>query len=296
MLSHWKEGVVGFNDVIEHVEGDFDKGRLSHAYLLYGPKGVGKFFLATRFSAMITGFDGDISSHPDVMVVSSDGVNDNISVDDIRKISGFLRLTPGNGKWRVVILDGADYMTYSASNALLKILEEPGENTVLFVIATAIGRMLPTINSRCVKLYCRAQRSDLMRILTNITGLKDEKQIIALLNASNQDLGTAIRIHEINALPIIEKININLLTNDKSTTNEILEFALNSIDGWEITKITVMTALNSIFKNLSSSFDNGGEEVFDKVSDMMSLLSLCEYSALDKSSVLSCCLLQQFRK
>ena len=72
-----------------------------------------------------------------------------IVVEDTREIAAFLRLTPAEGGWRVVIVDGADEMNRNAANALLKILEEPPRRALLLLVAHSPGRLLPTIRSRC---------------------------------------------------------------------------------------------------------------------------------------------------
>ena len=72
-----------------------------------------------------------------------------IVVEDTREIGTFLRLTPAEGGWRVVIVDGADEMNRNAANALLKILEEPPRRALLVLAAHSPGRLLPTIRSRC---------------------------------------------------------------------------------------------------------------------------------------------------
>src|SRR4029077_13207291 len=71
-----------------------------------------------------------------------------IVVDDTRAIAAFLRLTPAEGGWRVVVVDGADEMNRNAANALLKILEEPPSRALLLLVAHSPGRLLPTIRSR----------------------------------------------------------------------------------------------------------------------------------------------------
>ena len=72
-----------------------------------------------------------------------------IVVDDAREIGAFLRLTPAEGGWRVVIVDGADEMNRNAANSLLKVLEEPPRRALLILVAHSAGRLLPTIRSRC---------------------------------------------------------------------------------------------------------------------------------------------------
>ncbi len=75
-----------------------------------------------------------------------------IAVDDVRKINGFMALTPAEGGWRVAIVDGAEDMNLASANALLKVLEEPPPRAVLLLVCAAPGRLLPTIRSRCRRL------------------------------------------------------------------------------------------------------------------------------------------------
>src|SRR5437763_12254789 len=161
----------------------FEQHRLPHALLLTGPRGIGKATLAFRLARFVLarstgelepGLFGDpagegLAIPPDSGVfrrVASGGHADlltveraydprrrrlrgEIVVDDVRAIASFLRLTPAEGGWRVVIVDGADEMNRNAANALLKILEEPPSRALLLLVAHSPGRLLPTIRSRC---------------------------------------------------------------------------------------------------------------------------------------------------
>jgi DNA polymerase-3 subunit delta' len=75
-----------------------------------------------------------------------------IAVDDVRRIGNFMSLTPAEGGWRVVVVDGAEELNQTSANALLKVLEEPPPRAVLLLVCTAPGRLLPTIRSRCRRL------------------------------------------------------------------------------------------------------------------------------------------------
>jgi DNA polymerase-3 subunit delta' len=73
-------------------------------------------------------------------------------IETVRGVAAFLRLTPAEGGWRVVIVDGAEDINRNAANALLKVLEEPPPRTVILLVCAASGRLLPTIRSRCRRL------------------------------------------------------------------------------------------------------------------------------------------------
>ncbi len=146
-------------------------GRLHHAWLLSGPPGVGKATLAYRLARRLLSAEGDPhdpahpvfrrlarGSHADVLTVEREvdekrkRVRSEVGVEQVRDVAGFLRLTPAEGGWRVVVVDGAEDMNRSAANALLKVLEEPPRRAILLLTADAPGRLLPTIRSRCRRL------------------------------------------------------------------------------------------------------------------------------------------------
>ncbi|MBV8095518.1 MAG: DNA polymerase III subunit delta' [Acetobacteraceae bacterium] len=154
----------------------FTFGRMPHAWLITGPVGVGKATLAYRVARRLLARAGEglavdadhpvfrrvaAGSHADLIAIERaydekrKRVRSVIQVEEIRRLTSFLRLTPVEGGWRVAIVDGAEDLNQSAANALLKVLEEPPPRTVLLLIAEAPGRLLPTIRSRCRQLRLR---------------------------------------------------------------------------------------------------------------------------------------------
>ncbi len=155
-----------------------DGARMHHAWLLTGPKGVGKATLAYRFARAALGARRtgprplDVAaedpvarriaalSHGDLFVLRR-GLNERgkprseISVDEARGLGGFFSLKSGEGGMRVAIIDAADDLNRNAANAILKTLEEPPPRTVLLLVSHAPGGLLATIRSRCRRLDLR---------------------------------------------------------------------------------------------------------------------------------------------
>jgi DNA polymerase III, gamma/tau subunits len=162
----------------------WNSGRLAHAWLLSGPKGIGKATLAYRIARFVLAGGGDggglfggppdslalapehpvsrrvsAGGHADLRVVERGYSDDKksklkteIVIDDVRGIGGFMSLTPAEGGWRVVVIDSADEMNRNAANAVLKVLEEPPRNALMLLVSHSPGRLLPTIRSRCRRL------------------------------------------------------------------------------------------------------------------------------------------------
>jgi DNA polymerase III subunit delta' len=150
-------------------------GRMHHAWLITGPEGVGKATLAYRFARRLLAGSPEADSlaldpansifrrvaagsHADLLTIErvlnakTKRMKTQIAVEDVRRINGFMSLTPAEGGWRVVVVDGAEDLNGASANALLKILEEPPARAILLLVCAAPGRLLPTIRSRCRRL------------------------------------------------------------------------------------------------------------------------------------------------
>jgi len=157
-------------------------GRMHHAWLLGGQKGIGKATLAYRFARFVLAHPDprapevlaarDLSlaeGHPVARKVAarahanllslerpydekSKKLRTAVTVDEIRRTVPFFGSTGGEAGWRVAIVDPADDMNANAANALLKVLEEPPARSLFLLVSNAPGRLLPTIRSRCRRL------------------------------------------------------------------------------------------------------------------------------------------------
>ena len=191
------DAVVGQEHVKEVLRAAIAKGRLAHAYLFSGPRGVGKTTLA-RILAMAVGCEAEPEgrpcghcahcrrvqegSHPDVLEIDAASHN---SVDDVRELKERILLAPVLAPKKVIILDEAHMMSKSAFNALLKTLEEPPEH-VLFVFATTEPERMPaTIQSRTQHFrFRRLSDEEITKKLREVAkeeGLEIEEEALRLL-------------------------------------------------------------------------------------------------------------------
>ncbi len=139
-------------------------GRMPHALLLTGPRGVGKDWFAERLAAGLLcerPREGepcgacqacrwfDSQAHPDFMMLGPDDGKGPIRVEAIREMIAFAALTRAAGEHKVVVVREAERMNTAAANGLLKTLEEPAEGTVLVLVTAAPSRLPATVRSRC---------------------------------------------------------------------------------------------------------------------------------------------------
>lgn len=142
-------------DVLNKLEIDLKEESLSHAYLFYGPKGIGKFSHAKNFARAILEenaeqvkyFSGvDNYSDPDLDIIKSDKT---IKKSEIEEIIEKSFSKPFHKRQKVVIIDDFDKVTVEGQNTLLKTLEEPEDYLILILISSNFKKVLPTIVSRC---------------------------------------------------------------------------------------------------------------------------------------------------
>ena len=172
-------------------------GKLHHAWLISGNRGIGKATLAYRFARFLLQVPeagtarahGSLhvpaeapaarqvaaGAHPGLMVVEravdtrNKRLKSEIAVDDARKAQGFFGRTAASGGWRIAIVDSADDLNGESANALLKVIEEPPARSVFLLVCHQPGRLLRTIRSRCLHLPLDAlDTATTMRVLEGL--------------------------------------------------------------------------------------------------------------------------------
>ena len=225
-----------------------NSGRLHHAWLICGSRGIGKATLAYRMARHVLappsdaqedsgpGLFGDdlpeigLSSdslyldpeHPVFRRIAAGGHSDFLSIErstdektkklrkeivvgDVRSIGSFLAMTPGEGDWRVVIIDAADEMNGNAANAVLKVLEEPPKQALILLVAHNPDRLLPTIRSRCRRLVLHALEDQTVAgLLTSYAPDISPDDIPQLVDLGDGSIGQALKYAEDGGLEIYQ--------------------------------------------------------------------------------------------
>ncbi len=169
------DDLIGQEPITRILKNAIEQGKIAHAYLFSGPRGVGKTSTARILAKALNCQSGPTSSPcglcplcvsitegSSVDVMEIDGASNN-SVDDIRDLRERVKYVPSGGRYKVYIIDETHMLSGSAFNALLKTLEEPPAH-VVFVLATTAPRKIPaTVLSRCQHLPFRKIPSPLIK-------------------------------------------------------------------------------------------------------------------------------------
>jgi DNA polymerase III subunit delta' len=132
---------------------------------------------------------------------------ESVSVEEIRKVPQFLRMTASDGGWRVVIIDDADTMNRNAQNALLKILEEPPPRAVLILIAHRLGALIPTIRSRAHVVNFQPLQTETITELLALQGHRlGVRETEALSRMAGGSVGKALASIEQGGLDTLSRI------------------------------------------------------------------------------------------
>lgn len=217
----------------EQIKSILKQGKMNGSWMIVGPYGVGKRTFAKELCAFLMSGDWhkDISFHPDIKwverslteeekkenvkaILAGKEVNQNeegrarkkdITVDDIREALKFLSLKSSSDTLRILIVNLADDMNENAANALLKMLEEPSNNSLILLLCQNTGQLLPTIRSRCRKIMMRplSYEDTCAYIRKMYPSCKDVELIATLCDGS---MGLAKDIFENNGIELYQKI------------------------------------------------------------------------------------------
>ncbi|MBL0928647.1 MAG: DNA polymerase III subunit delta' [Alphaproteobacteria bacterium] len=258
----------------------WNSDKLPHAWLIAGPRGIGKATLAYRFARFVLaegakpqgdslfGAPAQPSSialspaDPIYRRVASGGHSDmsvaectvhpktgkmrsEIPVDDVRGVVQFLHMTPAEGAWRVVVVDAADEMNTEGANALLKALEEPPPQALLLLVTHAAGRLLPTIRSRCRMLFLQPLPE--AKVVTLLSRYRpeipsDERAVLASL--SDGSIGRAMDLADRGGAELYREVLALVADLPKLDALAVQRFADQLARGGEDAAASLRTALD----------------------------------------------------
>jgi len=220
-----------------------ETGRVASAYLFHGPDGVGKSLAARNFAKGLLcekgGTDAcdvcsscrrvDSGNHPDVHWYKPVGKMRLVKMETVRELIAQTGLKPFEAAWKVFVILEADRMRVESQNAVLKTLEEPPGQSVLILISSNPGRLLPTIVSRCQEIcFLRIPRDELEKAVAEKWGLDEEKAHLVATLASGS-LGSAKRLLDRENLSR-RQLLLNLLVDAPRKSFEDVQATVRALD------------------------------------------------------------------
>ena len=228
--------LFGHGDAEAALLAAYRSGRIPHAFLLIGQKGIGKATLAYRMARFVLAHPDPAApevagaaslavdpqhpvarriaaqAHGDLLILertdNEKGVlRQQIAVEDVRRTIPFFGSTAGEGGWRIAIVDAVDELNRFGANALLKVLEEPPKRAMLFLVCHSAARVLPTLRSRCSVTTLRPLApTDVAAALAAAMQLPaDDPQVAAAAAAAGGSVARALALLDEDALELRQR-------------------------------------------------------------------------------------------
>ena len=230
------EKIIGNDDNKKLLENTVRSNNVLHSYLFFGTEGIGKKVFAKEFSKMIlcnsedekpcnkckSCIEFDSNNNPDFFVIEPDGSS--IKIEQIRQMQKSILEKPIESNKKVYIINDAETMTKEAQNCMLKTLEEPQDFIVIILIASNENNILPTVKSRCTKIFFgNLDDADIIKYVNEKnSGIDINKDILKLCNGSILKAEFVIQ-----KIDILDKIKDFVMNIDRQ--NELVFFQNNQL-------------------------------------------------------------------
>lgn len=244
--------LIGFDKNKTQLSNFFKSGKLHHANLILGKKGIGKASFAEQLCKEFLDCKSDI--HPDLKIVSCLEDKKEISVEQIRDVIEFSYQTSASSPNKFVIIDSACELNKNSSNALLKILEEPLNSNYFFLITHNFNKVIPTIRSRCniIKID-ELSSQEFNQILQNqqLTFTKEQSLFLEMIC----DNSPAIALNHANDFIKLYQLFIQSILDKKINEELLKKLSEKNFSFFVIEKI-INVFLNRFIKNYHQLLDN----------------------------------------
>jgi DNA polymerase-3 subunit delta' len=261
--------------------------RLPHAIIVSGVAGLGQLALAEHMVAAILCENlteqhcGQChscqllaaGSHSEHTVIRPEEIGKQIKIEQIRELKQKQTLTSTLSVWKTVIIEPADAMNINAYNSLLKLLEEPSDNTLLILVSSQVDKLPITILSRCQKYILRAPSQQQAIEWLNGQGQYENSHLVQLLALSSQAPLSVLNMLETDTLGYLKQIDHDFSAMVKGNINPVI-----SAKEWQKYDLVLVfnylqiLVKNSVIKH-SESDDNRMWYIYDCIINTIKLLS-----------------------
>jgi len=293
--------LFGYDDYFNEFIKLFHNKKLPNTILLSGLKGSGKATFAyhfinyllsinekSKYSVNDFHIDPDNKSyknlcnltHPNFFLLENNEYEENIKIDSVKDILKFLNKSTYYSGIKIVLIDNAEYLNFNSSNALLKSLEEPSNNTFFFIVHNSANKILDTIRSRCIQFKFFFNLSEKKNILKNI--IKQYKSDFNIEKIDNyiyfDTPGNILRL-------------LKILDNDKDVNdNDKLSSIFNLINKYKKKKdpqllVFISSLIESFYNDLSIKNNEKLNHYFYVKSKILKQINEVKKFNLDKNNL-----------
>ena len=242
MLKISKE-LFDHENKLNSLKNNFLDQNISNSLIFYGNKGIGKCtFSYCLINQIYKELDNNNSNHhknliyngthPNIKIINKNidpktkKIKNYITIDQIREIELLLHKSTIDNLPKFIIIDSADDLNINSSNAILKILEEPTNNSYLILISHQFSQILPTIRSRCVKIkFSNVNFDNFNKILNSQIDYSDDENIKFLFDLSGGSPGIAINIYNHNIKDLFETL-LMLFKEKRKLSSDLNEVSI----------------------------------------------------------------------
>ena len=208
-----------------------------------------------------------------------------IKIDEVRSINEFMSKKSAQDGWRIVIIDSIDDMNAAAANALLKILEEPPAKSMIMLISHNVGKLLPTIKSRCSKLVLKPLADNIVvSLLRRYRPNLSEKEIEGIAKISSGSIGKALIYADNGALKVYEGLQQVVFSGKNFKIDNLLKWVDDVIKDDENYNLSQELILKFCSDNMVGS--GHVEEMASLWEDAVHIFKQCDSLNMDRRHVM----------
>ena len=280
------KALVGNNALVLRLANMSRAKQVPPSLIFTGPAGVGKLQTAIKLAQAqnCTQLTGDAcghcstceriarNTHPDIHLIKPEGPSQQLKAETIRHIVNETKVRPFEGRQSVFIIVDAERMNVTASNALLKSLEEPPEWVLLILITANNSALLPTVLSRCQTYrFAPLTVEDLSKILTTEHGF-DSKRAALISTLSEGSLDTALAFKDESLLDLRkDALNIANIVSNPFQEKDLVPWADNLSKNSDL--LLLLRLLLGIFRDIAATVAGGPVFHYDLVDNLQRLSS-----------------------
>tara|TARA_B100002052_G_C15842527_1_gene580858 strand:- start:471 stop:1454 length:984 start_codon:yes stop_codon:yes gene_type:complete len=286
--------IIGFNEQFDLLKSQYNENILHSSIIIHGPKGIGKRLFVNNFINEIfknkfenTNFNHhynllENNTHPNVKIIDKSidlktkKLKLFITIDQIRNLKKFLNESSSiDNLDKFIIIDSADDLNINSANSFLKNLEEPKNNTFIFLITHQLSSLLPTIRSRCLKIkFNKHNFNNFNIILSEKLNTISEEEIKFLFDLTYGSPGIAISLYESE---ILDTIDITLKSLESSIIDKYKVEISNIVSNFDNEKfksyLSIIKSLLMIINKLKNDSNYSNIFLSDKLKSLNNTLN-----------------------